>query len=85
MTWKGQDESATRGRKAIAVTCLLIALVPLAAAAPPQVEPESAWRLALERIGAKDYQGAAPLLDDLHKSDAFPKANEAGFLLGVSL
>ena len=81
----GQDESATRGRKAIAVTCLLIALVPLAAAAPPQVEPESAWRLALERIGAKDYQGAAPLLDDLHKSDAFPKANEAGFLLGVSL
>ena len=81
----GQDESATRGRKAIAVTCLLIALVPLAAAAPPQVEPESAWRLALERIGAKDYQGAAPLLDDLHKSDAFSKANEAGFLLGVSL
>jgi len=74
-----------RGRKGIFVICLLTLLIPPAAAAPPQVEPESAWRVALERIGAKDYQGAAPLLAELRHRDAFQKVNEAGFLLGVSL
>jgi soluble lytic murein transglycosylase len=74
-----------RGRNGIFVICLLILLIPPAAAAPPQVEPESAWRVALERIGAKDYQGAAPLLAELSHRNAFQKVNEAGFLLGVSL
>ncbi len=87
MTANGQGESARRARKrnVISVACALILVVPLASAALPQVDPESAWRAALERIGAKDYQGAALLLDDLRGRDGFQRAKEAGFLLGISL
>ncbi|MBI2903614.1 MAG: transglycosylase SLT domain-containing protein, partial [Candidatus Methylomirabilis oxyfera] len=72
-----------RGRAArIVLPLALLVLIPSSAA--PQVDPQAAWKAALERIGAGDYQGAAPLLDDLRLRDDFPKASEAGFLLGVS-
>jgi len=74
----------SRGRAA-RVACPLALLVLVAASATPQVDPQAAWKAALERIGAGDYQGAAPLLDDLRRRDGFPRAPEAGFLLGVSL
>ncbi|MGH7410449.1 MAG: tetratricopeptide repeat protein, partial [Candidatus Methylomirabilis sp.] len=74
-----------RGRKLISVAWLLVLLVPLATAAVPQVDPQAAWREAVERIGAKDYQGAATLLDDLRRKDDFEKAHQAGFLFGVAL
>ncbi|MBF8260614.1 MAG: hypothetical protein HW376_143, partial [candidate division NC10 bacterium] len=67
------------------VVCSLALLVLIAASTSPQVDPQAAWKAALERIGAGDYQGAAPLLDDLRRRDGFPRAPEAGFLLGVSL
>ena len=74
-----------QGKKLISVAWLLVLLVPLATAAVPQVDPQATWRAALERIGAGDYRGAAPLLDDLRRRDGFPRAREAGFLFGVSL
>ena len=74
-----------QGKKLISGAWLLVLLVPLATAAVPQVDPQATWKAALERIGAGDYQGAAPLLDDLRRRDGFPKAREAGFLYGVSL
>jgi soluble lytic murein transglycosylase len=61
----------------------LLVLIPSSAA--PQVDPEGVWKVALDRIAVGDYQGAAPLLDDLRRRDGFPKASEAEFLLGVSL
>ncbi len=85
MTEQNQGERVMRGRKAISITCLLLVLLPLAAAAPSQIEAESAWRSALERIGANDYQSAAPLLEELRHRDGFRQASEAGFLLGISL
>jgi len=72
-------------RSVISVAWLLVLLVPLATAAVPQVDPQATWKAALERIGTGDYQGAAPLLDDLRRRDGFPRAREAGFLFGVSL
>lgn len=74
-----------QGKKLISVAWLLVVLVPLATAAVPQVDPQATWKAALERIGTGDYQGAAPLLDDLRRRDGFPRAREAGFLFGVSL
>src|SRR3990172_1573112 len=80
-----QGESAMTGRRLISVAWLLVLLVPLATAAVPQVDPEATWKAALERIGAGDYQGVAPLLDDLRRRDGFPTVPQAGFLFGVSL
>jgi soluble lytic murein transglycosylase len=74
-----------QGQKLISGAWLLVLLIPLATAAVPQVDTEATWKATLERIGAGDYQGAAPLLDDLRRRDGFPKAREAGFLYGVSL
>jgi len=78
-------QAAINGRRAARVACPLALFVLVAASASPQVDPQTAWKAALERIGAGDYQGAAPLLDDLRRRDGFPKAREAGFLYGVSL
>ena len=85
MSEQGQVRSAMSGRGVISVVCLLVVLVFLAQAASPQVDPQAAWRETLERIGAKDYQVAALLLDDLRRRDDFPMTREAGFLLGVAL
>ncbi|MBF8298249.1 MAG: hypothetical protein HW395_906, partial [candidate division NC10 bacterium] len=85
MSENSHSESGMRKRNAARVACPLALLVLVAASASPQVDPQAAWKAALERIGAGDYQGAAPLLDDLRRRDGFPRAPEAGFLFGVSL
>ena len=72
-------------RRAASVAWLLVLLVPLVTAAVPQIDPQAAWKEALERIGAKDYKDAASLLDHLRRKEDFQKAHEAGFLLGVAL
>ncbi|MGB4781238.1 transglycosylase SLT domain-containing protein, partial [Candidatus Methylomirabilis sp.] len=58
---------------------------PLPATASPEVSATLQWREALTRIGTHDYQGAAPLLDEMRHRDGFSKAHEANFLLGVVL
>ena len=69
----------------IPFACLLMLLVPPLAAAVPEASGAALWREALARIGTKDYQGAAPLLNDLRHRDGFSRAHEANFLLGVVL
>lgn len=64
---------------------VMLMLAPLLAAASPEAPPTPLWREALTRIGTHDYQGAAPLLDDLRHRDGFSRAHEANFLLGVVL
>lgn len=71
--------------RVISVIWLVMLVVPLATAAVPQSDPQAAWREALERIGGKDYQGAAILLDELRRKDDFDKAHQAGFLFGIAL
>lgn len=73
-----------RGRKLISFAWLLALVVPFVTAAVLQSDPQAAWNEALQRIGAKDYQGAAPLLDDLRRKNDFQKSQEAGFLLGIA-
>lgn len=67
------------------VTCLMMLLVPLHAAAAPQPSIASLWQEALERINANDNQAAIPLLDELRRREDFSSAREAHFLLGVAL
>ncbi len=67
-----------------AVTCLMMLLVPLCAAA--QEAPVTLlWQEALEHINTNDAQAAIPLLNTLRQREDFSKAREAHFLLGVAL
>jgi len=67
------------------VLLMLLLLAPLHTAASSEAPPIPLWQEALTRIGTHDYQGAAPLLDDLRHRDGFSRAHEANFLLGVVL
>ena len=85
MTEKRRSESLIGGRKAICAVCSLGLLITLSAAASSQLDQQSAWKEALERIAAKDYEGASLRLLELRPQADFAKASEARFLLGVVL
>lgn len=85
MMERNQAESGCRGRREICVAWLVALMIPLTSAAAPQVAPDAAWKEALERIAAKDYDGASLRLLELRSQADFTKASEARFLLGVVL
>lgn len=79
-------KSECRRRRDLRVTWLAaLLMVPLTSVASTLVTPEAAWKEALERIAAKDYDGASHRLFELRGRADFAKTAEARFLLGVAL
>jgi len=84
MKERSKARSERRRRPEICVVWLAALMIPLTSAASPQLAPDVAWREALERIAAKDYDGASKRLLVLRGQTDFAKASEVRFLLGVA-
>jgi soluble lytic murein transglycosylase len=85
MRERNQAKSGRRRGREICVAWLAALVIPLTSAASPQAGPDASWREVLERIAAKDYDGASLRLLELRRQADFAKASEARFLLGVVL